>query len=476
MTDLMEREPIDEIAKQAVARLRGEVSLRPLPELRLRRPRKWMAPAFALVTVVAIIAGLVAIGTNRNQAVGDPNDPRWILGDLPTGWTAIAADEPQGTPGGDGSTNLWAMYTTDKGPAGPVLAIVPDDTGMGVGKVSHIRVGDRNAVIGDVFSGSRWLDIEVSPGRWRGLVSHGIDDATLVEIGGRLTLSAGGYGLLPDPAAFGLRFAGAADPLLLGPGSGRKGTARSYYRSPSGVVWQLSVGRASSVFDGFVGLEGAGSVPGTGVYLAGDRPEAYWARGGVAFTFSTLDATGVLSDGELVRLAQRARRAGDDEWLRLTRGTGPQTAPVGTRSVAADAAAPVGTEAPLAEGNWIDVHVETTVTKLDEFTYQLSFALPEGQAATMKVELAGRSVRCDGGATISRVGGGQASPDGSVCSVYSPPAPVPTMYRIYGNDGVRYILDPQVIDGVTIINYRSLASDTPRGDVVLSDGSVYPLF
>lgn len=151
--------------------------------------------------------------------------------------------------------------------------------------------------------------------------------------------------------------------------------------------------------------------------------------------------------------------------------------PPGTWPVVVETAAPIVTATPpAADGQWTDMHVDTTVTKVDEFTYQLSFAMPDGQASTVKVELVGRSVRCDGGATISRVGGMETSPDGSVCSVSSPPAAVPTMYRIYGKDGVRYILEPQVLDGVTIINYHSVGGDTQAGDVVMSDGTVQQLF
>jgi hypothetical protein len=70
MPEVMEHEPLDERARRAVTQLRGDVATRPLPELRLRPRRRWLAPALALSTVTVVVAGLVAIGTNRNDASG----------------------------------------------------------------------------------------------------------------------------------------------------------------------------------------------------------------------------------------------------------------------------------------------------------------------------------------------------------------------------------------------------------------------
>ena len=86
MPELIEHEPIDEVAGRAVVALRRAASTRPLPELSLRGPRRWLAPIVAFAAVAVVVIGLIAVGTNRNDPVGnDPNEPRWILTDLPEG-------------------------------------------------------------------------------------------------------------------------------------------------------------------------------------------------------------------------------------------------------------------------------------------------------------------------------------------------------------------------------------------------------
>jgi hypothetical protein len=459
MSDVMDREPIDEVAKRAVAQLRRDAVARPLPELRLRRHRHWMAPALAIATVVVIITGLVAIGTNRNEAVGDPNDSRWILGDLPAGWTATSAVEM--SPGDVSAPEFdWSVYATHQMPLGPIVAIAPESfTDLADPDTIRFTSVDGNAaVIGSSrFPGVLWLDIEVEPGHWVGMTGRGVDEASLLQVGAQLAVSAGERPAFKDPIPLGLTGVGNSnlDAVV---------TARSTYNSPDGQEWWLSVGPASDLSRAIAGMFGATELPQEKMFQLGSlgpSKSVYWERGNLAFRLeaATINAP---DDAAMLRAARSARPATDDEWARLV------SAELSTPAVAETSIVPDLT------GKWTDVQIATKVVKISESIFRLDFPFPDDSASTTTVRFLGRSLDCGGVTALLSGGGGSGL--GTVCIVKSSIDPArPMKLRVYGDHGERYIVDFQTLRGVTLAVFHLNGLVSPSADIVYSDGTISPI-
>jgi hypothetical protein len=470
MPELVEHEPIDEVARRAVVALQREISTRPLPEPSLRTPRRWVAPVVALAAVAVVVIGLIAVGTNRNDPVGnDPSDPRWILTDLPEGWSAVHASEPSERTLTDQQGLLrWVLYATDAAPLGPVVAIVPDQfTDMAEpSSLRHTEIGGRQAVVGQShFPGVMWLDVELTANHWVGMTGAGVDEAGMLAIGAHLTIDNVGLPILDDPATVGLTFVGAGDPSEVAVlRSDAIGTATSTYRSPAGEEWTLSVGPASDLGRAWAGLFGATSVDG-GEMFASNR-SIFWERDKLAFRLEVTTADNP-DQSAMIRAARSVRQATSKEWARLLGGD--------TASVSVDTTA-AATETSISDGltgSWTDVHVNTTVVTLDEFSYRLTFRGPDGSISTTDVKFLGRELDC--GPLSIGLSGGATSGGGTVCVVADPQAVSTAVeLRIYGNNGIRYIVDMQTINDVTFGVYHLDGVDTPRFDVVNEDGTIEP--
>ena len=97
MTDLEERTILRHVVASGPAfGLRDDVARASIPPLR-RRPRshrrRWV---IAAVATVAIVIGLVEIGTNRNdQSIGnDPARLHWLINDVPDDLPLVALLDP----------------------------------------------------------------------------------------------------------------------------------------------------------------------------------------------------------------------------------------------------------------------------------------------------------------------------------------------------------------------------------------------
>ncbi len=471
MPELIEHEPIDEVAGRAVAALRRAASTRPLPELSLRGPRRWPTPIVALAAVAVVVIGLIAVGTNRNDPVGnDPNEPRWILTDLPEGWSAVHATEPSERTLTDQQGLLrWVVYATDAAPLGPVVAIVPDQfTDMAEpSTLRHTEVDGRQAVVGQShFPGVMWLDVELTAGHWVGMTGAGVDEAGMLAIGARLTIDNVGLPILADPTTFGLTLVGAGDPSEVAVlRSDAIGTATSTYRSAAGEEWTLSVGPATDLGRAWAGLFGATSLDG-GEMFASNR-SIFWEQGKLAFRLEVTTADNPDLPA-MLRAARSARQATSKEWADLVHGN--------AASVTVDTTAAV-TETSISDapsGPWTDVHLNTSVVKLNQFTYRLTSTGRDGSTSTTEVKFLGRELNC--GPLSTGLSGGATSGGGTVCVVADPQAVSrPAELRIYADDGIRYILDMQSVDEVTFGVYHLDGLDTPRFDVVNEDGTIEPL-
>jgi hypothetical protein len=471
MSELMEHESIDDVAGRAVAALRREVAARSLPELNLRTRRRWVAPVVALAALAVVVIGLIAIGANRNDSsIGnDPNDPRWIVTDLPDGMAAVSAEDASGQTATYQRLLLrWAIYATNAAPLGPVVAIVPDQFSdmADPASVRHIEVQGRPAVVGQShFPGVMWLDIELTTDHWVGMTGAGVDEAAMLAIGAQLTSDAAGLPILSDPASVGLTFVGAGDPSDLAVlRSDALGTTTSTYRSAEGEEWTLSVGPATDVGRAWAGMFGATSVNGDGMFAVTNA--IFWEQGELAFRLET-SAGGRSDQAAMVRAARSVRPASGVEWSELVAGA-RNSQIVGSAEAVSETS--ISNEPP---GSWTDVHVHTSVAKLDAFHYLLTFTLPNGSTSTAEVQLVGRSLDC--GPMLTGISGGVTSGGGTVCLVADPNAvEEAAQLRIYGSNGLRYIVDTQTIEGVTFAVFHIDGTDTPRFDVVDEDGTIEP--
>ena len=476
MTDVIEREPIDDRARRAVARLRADAAIRPLPVLPLRSPRRWFVPVLAAATLVAVILGLIAIGSNRSdRSVGnDPSDPRWILTDLPEGMSLRSVSGPNPAAVSRSYPLRWVLYSSSQAPAGPIVAVVPDEfTDLAdPTTVQHVQVDGKQAVVARTrFLGQRWIDVELSPGHWVGITTVGLDNTALLAAGAQLALGSDGLPMLAQPESLGLTFVGIGDPFAAGAvASDSARTANSLYRSADGREWwSLSVGPSSDQAWAWWGLLGARPV-GDGKMFVLDQPQSgpviVWERDGLAFRLE-LSITHQAGDAVMIRAAESARSATEQEWaaaLQQSQDGQPADTVLATTET---------TMANEPEGSWTDVHVETSVTKLDDFDYRLTFTLPDGTTSTLDVQFLGRSMDC--GTLSTAISGGGAAGRGTVCMVANPEAQsAPVALRIYGLDGVRYLLDVQTINGVTFGVYHIDGVDTPRAEIVHSDGTIEP--
>ena len=464
------------VTNRAVARLRAVAAMRPLPVLTVRPPRRWLVPLLAAATLVAVVLGLIAIGTNRNdRSVGnDPSDPRWILTDLPDGMGLRSVSGPNPASVSRSYPLRWVLYASTEAPAGPILAIVPDEfTDLAdPATVEHVEVDGKQAVVARTrFLGQRWIDVELSPGHWVGMTTVGLDDTALLAAGAQLALGSDGLPTLAQPESLGLSFVGIGDPSAAGAvASDSAQTANSLYTSADGLEWwSLSVGPSSDQAWAWWGLLGARPV-GDGKMFVLDQsqsgPVIVWERDGLAFRLE-LSITHQAGDGVMIRAAKSARSATEQEWSAALQQS-QDGQPVDTVVAVAETTMP---ENP--DGSWTDVHVEASVANVDSFSYRLTFTDRGSTPTHLDVQFIGRSLECDK-VSIGITGGG-SSGGGTICWVAgSQTAARPTALRIYGANGTRYIVDMQTLNGVTFAAYHVDGVDNPRADIVYADGTIEP--
>ncbi|MEY2525103.1 MAG: hypothetical protein QOJ66_3668, partial [Ilumatobacteraceae bacterium] len=192
MSDLDEREEgVDAILRSSGTTLRSAMAHAPIPDFRRPRGsvrRRWV---IAVATIGVLVAGLLAIGTNRNgQSVSnDPSRLQWLMTDLPDGLPLVFVSEP-GTQHGpvDAHVNM-SVYATEAAPLGPILSVngsagspdlevVPAASGT---NFQETTIDGRRAALADGETGQRLVYIEVG-GHWAVLTARHIDDATLSKM------------------------------------------------------------------------------------------------------------------------------------------------------------------------------------------------------------------------------------------------------------------------------------------------------
>jgi hypothetical protein len=397
MTDLDERElGVDAILRASGPRLRAAMSQAPVVEFRRPRSGRRRGWLIAVATVVVLILGLVAIGTNRNDLTpgSDPSRLYWLLTDLPDGLELVQMSEPGSQTGPPGATTMLNVYATDAAPLGPILSI-SGSIGRGLevqpaaGGVNfrETTIGDRRAAFADAESGTRLLYLEVD-GHWVVMTSRNIDDTALSRMAQAVVRDANGIAKVPVEAlqeGLTLVLSDDAPNADLGVGSdfsgisyahpdGRSMSLAVYPTRPSsramlGLQTQLTATtvRGASGFAGSYATDS--SVPQLDVQLLS------WERDGLDFRVTGFNVTAA----EVMAAAESARSASDEEWNELLRQTGG-----GQDSAAADGTvpaepAPPGTDPPF-RGEVRDVAVEVSVVDASANEQVWTGTLPTGEA------------------------------------------------------------------------------------------------
>lgn len=412
MTDLDERErSFDAVLRAAGLRLRDDLARSAVPSFRaprLTHRRRWV---IVVAVSIAVIVGLVAIGTNRNdRSIGnDPARLRWLVKDLPQGWKATGVFDPSATEINQLSS-LINMYATPDSWRGPLLSVQgsmgPNGQSVVPGQIKsqtnyhETTIDGRKAVFAD-DSGTRILYIEIGD-HWVFLKSRMIADAELTALGQSVVLKSDGSAEIPATALVdGLQLVAPAsapiDSMILP----RKGTpvAVSNYQGPTDGSMTLAVGRPRSAppafaalsytlepikignAQGFIGSFQVDSDPPSTVWIA------YWEREGLAFS---LTGQGV-SRADVVTAAESVDPASASAWTALLQTTVP-VAPAGT-TPAADAPpgattaagdAPPGTDPPYV-GEPHDVTIDVSVAQPSANEQLWSGTFPTGETWSVKV-------------------------------------------------------------------------------------------
>lgn len=406
MTDLDEREEgVDAILRSGGTNLRAAMAHSSIPDFRRPRGsvrRRWV---IAVATIGVLIAGLIAIGTNRNdQSVGnDPNRLHYLVASPPDGLPLVFVSEPDTQHGAIGATVDMSYYATEAAPLGPILSVngsagspdlevVPANSGT---NFQETTIDGRRAAFADGENGQRLLYIEVD-GHWAVLTARKIDDATLSTMAATVIRDANGSAVIPTAALLdGLTLVIPADAPIEDLTFGTNFSGLSY-ANPDGRSIGLQVYptrlSARAVFglharvtattvkgaDGFVGsFSFTTSVPQIDVQLLS------WERDGLEFRMTGYNVTAA----QVMAAAESVEHASDAEWNGMLQQTGAAqgsgVAPAGT--VPAEAAPAAGTDPPFT-GDVKDVSMDVAVTDTSPNEQTWLGTLPTGESWKVEVK------------------------------------------------------------------------------------------
>ena len=397
MSELMEREPVDDVARRAVAALRRDTTIRSLPELNLRSPRRWVAAVVALAVLTVVVVGLIAIGTNRNESVGnDPNKLHWLLRDLPSGWKpADVFDSATSPPHQIPDVFAMNLYATDAAPLGPMLSVQGStdttqaiDIGSFSGDAlsySEFDLGGKRAAFATLPNRGRGLYVEINSS-WVYLASRNISDDLLLQLAATLAPDATGH-FDVDASALPAGFKKVV-PMT----ATRRDLVTVDYSPPASAagILLLAVSPAApelvgvpqmsfdfqpvSVgdFSGFVGsLTSEDSTPPTTAWVV------LWRRDGLDFEVSGQG----LTKEQTLAAAASASHASPDEWAAL----GSQAGPADTVSAGTSPAGLPSDTQPGFAGEPRDVAITVKVDDISANDEQWSGFLPTGESWSAKI-------------------------------------------------------------------------------------------
>ena len=405
MTDLDEREEgIDAILRASGTSLRTAMAHAPIPDFRRPRGsvrRRWV---IAVATVGVLIAGLIAIGTGRNdQSVGnDPSRLHWLVANPPDGLGLVMVSAPGTQTGPAGETVNVSAYATESAPLGPIL-MVSGSAGAGLeltpaaggSNFQETVIDGRRAALADGDTGRRLLYIEVD-GHWAVLTSRNIDDATLSKMAAAVVRNADGSAVVPTTALLdGLTLVLPPDAPIsdLNMGSNFSGLS---YANPDGRSIGLQVYPTRLSARAMFGLQanltatkvkGADGFVGAVYSIASSEPRIEvhllsWQRDGLEFRITGFN----VGDAQVMAAAESVEPASDAKWSEMLQQTGADQGSAGVAPAATVPAelVPPGTDPPFT-GEVKDVSMDLVVTDTSANEQTWSGTLPTGE--NWKVEV-----------------------------------------------------------------------------------------
>ena len=453
---------------------------RRLPQL--RRSRRWVAPVLALAAIAVVVVGLIAIGTNRNQSVGNnPARWHWLLRDVPPGWKPTSVfDSTTDPPRGSSSDGFVRnFYATDAEPLGPSLIVESSTDPSQSSEIGssyspnalsyeEFDLDGKRAAFAMLPDDAKGLYVEINAA-WVYLWSRGLSDESLRTLGGTLTADATGHydvagSALPDgmhkvdlttiqnPDYVSIDYSPSS-----GDGSGMHFSIGPAAPTPIGrgaMPYEFKA-VATGDFSGFLGSVTTGNAaPLTTQWLV------LWRHDGLDFLIS---GSGVTSD-QILSAATSASRASPDEWAHL----------LGSKNIASSDTVPTGTAPPVAPvdtepsfvGEPRDVAITVTVDDVSKTEQRWSGVLPTGESWSAKItrvydHIEMRAYSNDGtvleslsASTAQATGDGQVTCCGPMAITKNPNAAalrvllsngnrytIP-LHELPGNDGVRTAFIP----------------------------------
>lgn len=492
-----------------------------------KRPTVWLRPALVMAAVVAVIAGLVWVSGRQADPADErePADLRYVIGDVPEGWTASEAHDISSTlqPNTFGMTA--AVYGTRDDPTAPYAQIIwqdPDKDDVatiagvssmgGYSNLREVTAGERVVVCGD--------DMRIvhcvlnNPEGAMQLTAVGVSDAQIAQMLGAVQLVEGEPFIAEALLPAGLSPLYHGDPFgtrsviwsnLFGPGP----AIVTYSNESSDGGVGLAVGWAeendmvmAATFGDLAAVDVAGhrgfvgSIPSVGIH------EIVWRVGDRVFALYSADLS-----LDLVAMAESVRPATSDEWSAMVVDApaaeiGDTTPAEGTYVVTPESTiegeAPPDTDPSVSTPATVhDVAVAQTVEVVNAATTRYSCSTPDGESQQVQVAIltgqilvsnptggGGSLLILDGTVftDVSTMGMGVVLSDGEldgVGVVAISTDPTARQLRVTRANGDRYVLDlvsvanhPEVKVGVIVLPAASLVTY----DVVDADGTVLPSY
>ncbi|MEQ1699158.1 MAG: hypothetical protein ABMA25_03565 [Ilumatobacteraceae bacterium] len=488
-----------------------------------KRPTVWLRPALVMAAVVAVIAGLVWVSGRQADPADqrDPVDLRYVIGNLPEGWTATEAHDISSTLQPNTFGMSAAVYGTRDDPTAPYAQIIWQDPNKddvatiagvssmgGYSNLREVTAGERVVVCGDDL---RIVHCVLSnPEGAMQLTAVGVSDALIAQMFGAVQLVEGEPFIAEDLLPAGLSPLYHGDPFgprsviwssLFGPGP----AVVTYSNESSDSGAGLAVGWAedndmvmAATFVDLTAVDVAGrsgfigSIPSSGIR------EIVWRVDDRVFALYSADAS-----HDLVAMAESVRPATSDEWSAMVvdapaANIGDTTPAEGTYVVAPESTiegdAPPETDVLVPPPSAIhDVAVTQTVEVVNVATSLYSCATPDGESQQVQVAvLTGQILVSDatggGGAllpfdgtlftNVSTMGMGVVLSDGEldgVGVVAISTDPGAAQLRVTRSNGERWVLDLVTAPGHPDVRVGAIVlpdNEFVTYDVIDAEGTV----
>ncbi|MDO8391503.1 MAG: hypothetical protein Q7V57_13565 [Actinomycetota bacterium] len=470
---------LDDRVRVLMARLAGATPLAPEFELLVDRPvavvttpagppRGWKPLVAAAAALAFMVAG-IAIYVSRDTDTASITKPTTLqlATDLPDGWQLLKAVGP-GTFTTEGFPPMFDMtvYATDRAPLGPVVGVTSGQHGLSGGDFTNTtptKLADgRRASLSDVQGGTRWADVEVTPGTWVGIESRGIDDAALLLLAATITIGT------DRSATFATEAAAAAGLSLAGSGS-----------LPGVPVFYTPDSNASQLPNGMTASSYAVPTLSSEIEIATFMPTPFSRallglnvglgdEGGtlVAETLRSTNRIGIYLERDGVAFYATVPPGAQDEFATLMDAMHPVSAAEWQRAVAHNPVEPVESTVPPVETTAAP-STQGPVTKTVEYTttvtpsaatgvYELLLTGSDGSTLHFTARYAGPTITISSDPALGKVSTTdinvtRVSDDGSYSSSVNGSQPrfidgevsanSPAVRMVVVADGVRYVID-----------------------------------